>query len=63
MAMTAVLAGWAADGRIDRGGNLVTVRKWFTIFCFAIACTELLGVQLSSVTMALVFAAVSLSGL
>ena len=63
MAIMAALAGWAADVMIGRGGNPVTVRKWFTIAGFAIACTELIGAQSSSVTMALVFAVVSLSGL
>jgi hypothetical protein len=63
MAITAALAGWAADCMIGRGGNPVTVRKWFTIAGFAIACTELIGAQSSSLTMALVFAVVSLSGL
>ena len=63
MAIMAALAGWAADVIIRRGGNPVTVRKWFTLAGFVIACTELTGAQSSSVTMALVFAVVSLSGL
>jgi MFS family permease len=63
MAVTAALAGWVADWMIDRGGNPVTVRKWFTIVGFAIACTELIGAQTSSLTLALVFAVLSLSGL
>jgi MFS family permease len=63
MAITAALAGWAADWMIHRGGNPVTVRKWFTLAGFAIACTELIGAQSSSVTLALVFAVISLSGL
>jgi len=63
MAVTAALAGWGADWLIRRGGNPITVRKWFTLAGFAIACTELIGAQSSSVTMALVFAVVSLSGL
>jgi len=63
MAIVAVLAGWAADLMIARGGNPVTVRKWFTIAGFAIACTELIGAQSSSVALALTFAVVSLSGL
>ena len=54
MAVVAALAGWAADLAIGRGGNPVTVRKWFTIAGFAIACTELVGAQSSSVTVALV---------
>jgi ACS family D-galactonate transporter-like MFS transporter len=63
MAAVAALAGWAADLMIARGGNPVTVRKAFTIAGFAIACTELIGAQSSSVNVALVFAVVSLSGL
>ena len=63
MAIMAALAGWAADVMIGRGGNPVTVRKWFTVAGFAIACTELIGAQSSSITLALVFAVISLSGL
>ena len=63
MAIVAALAGWAADLLIGRGGNPVTVRKWFTIAGFAIACTELIGAQSSSVQVALIFSVVSLSGL
>jgi ACS family D-galactonate transporter-like MFS transporter len=63
MAIVAALAGWAADLLIARGANPVTVRKWFTIAGFAVACTELIGAQSSSVPVALAFAVVSLSGL
>ena len=63
MAITVALAGWAADWMILRGGNPVTVRKWFTMVGFMIACTELIGARTSSVTVALVFSIVSLSGL
>jgi MFS transporter, ACS family, D-galactonate transporter len=63
MAVVAALAGWVADLMIARGGNPVTVRKAFTIAGFAVACTELVGAQSSSVTVALVFAVISLSGL
>ncbi len=63
MAIVAALAGWAADRIIARGGNPVAVRKWFTIAGFAVACTELIGAQSSSLTVALIFAVVSLSGL
>jgi ACS family D-galactonate transporter-like MFS transporter len=63
MAAMAALAGWAADLMIARGGNPVTVRKWFTIAGFAVACTELIGAQSSSVNVALFFAVLSLSGL
>jgi ACS family D-galactonate transporter-like MFS transporter len=63
MAAVAALAGWAADLMISCGGNPVTVRKWFTIAGFAVACTELIGAQSSSVNVALFFAVLSLSGL
>ncbi len=63
MAIVATLGGWAADRMIARGGNPVGVRKWFTIVGFVIACTELIGAQASSASVALVFAGVSLSGL
>jgi MFS family permease len=63
MALVATLGGWAADLLIERGYNPVTVRKWFTIAGFAIACTELIGARSTSVAAALFFAVVSLSGL
>lgn len=63
MAVMAALGGWAADWMIRRGGNPVTVRKWFTIAGFMIACTELIGARASSLTMAVTFAIISLSGL
>jgi MFS family permease len=63
MAIVATLAGWAADLMIARGGNPVTVRKWFTIAGFVVACTELIGAHSSSTNMALLFAVISLSGL
>ena len=63
MAVMAVLGGWAADWMIRRGGDPVTVRKWFTIVGFVIACTELIGARASSLTMAVTFAIISLSGL
>jgi ACS family D-galactonate transporter-like MFS transporter len=63
MALIATLAGLAADRLIGRGHNPVTVRKWFTIAGFSIACTELIGARASSLETALVFAVVSLSGL
>ena len=61
--IVALLAGLAADMIIKRGGNAVFVRKAFVIAGFAIACTELVGVQSSSVQGALFWAVVSLSGL
>jgi sugar phosphate permease len=63
MALVATLAGWGADVLIGRGHNPVTVRKWFTIAGFSIACTELIGARATSLETALVFAVVSLSGL
>ena len=63
MAIVATLAGWSADRLIGRGHNPVTVRKWFTIAGFSIACTELIGARATSLETALVFAVVSLSGL
>jgi MFS family permease len=63
MAIMAVLGGWVADWMIGRGGNPVTVRKWFTIVGFMIACTELIGARSPSITTAVVFSIVSLSGL
>lgn len=63
IAIVALLAGWAADLIIKRGGNAVFVRKAFIISGFAIACTELIGVESSSVQGALFWAVVSLSGI
>ena len=63
IAIVALLAGWAADVIIKRGGNAVFVRKAFIISGFAIACTELIGVRSASVDGALFWAVVSLSGL
>lgn len=63
MALMAAVGGWGADWMIRRGGNPVTVRKWFTIAGFVIACTELIGARASSLTVAVTFAIVSLSGL
>jgi MFS transporter, ACS family, D-galactonate transporter len=63
MAIIAVLGGWAADVMIAKGKKPVAVRKWFTIAGFVIACTELIGSHSSSVSIALLFAVISLSGL
>jgi ACS family D-galactonate transporter-like MFS transporter len=63
MAAVAALGGWSADHIIGMGGNPVTVRKCFTIVGFAIAGTELVGAQSSSITVALMFSIISLSGL
>lgn len=63
LAIVAAAAGWTADLLIARGLNPVTVRKWFTIAGFAVACTELIGARASSIETAVFFAIVSLSGL
>src|SRR5579883_1273351 len=63
IAVMAILGGWLADLAIRRGGNAVTVRKWFTIAGFAIACTELLGARSPSLNVAVAFSIISLSGL
>jgi sugar phosphate permease len=63
IAIVALLSGWAADLLIKRGGNAVFVRKVFVVAGFAIACTEMIGVQSSTVNGALFWAILSLSGL
>lgn len=63
IAIIAILGGWLADLVIRRGGNAVTVRKWFTIAGFAIACTELIGARSPSIGVAVAFSIISLSGL
>lgn len=63
MAIVAALGGWVADRMIQRGGNPVTVRKWFTIAGLAIACTEVAGARAASLNVAVLFSIVSLSGL
>jgi MFS family permease len=63
MTIVALLGGWGADFLIGRGRRPATVRKWFTIAGFAVACTELIGARAASLEIALIFAVVSLSGL
>jgi sugar phosphate permease len=63
IAIIAILGGWLADLAIRRGGDAVTVRKWFTIAGFAIACTELIGARSPSLSVAVAFSIISLSGL
>jgi len=63
MAAVSILAGWAADRMIARGGDPVGVRKAFTIAGFLIASTEVIGALSDSVPVALFFAVFSLSGL
>jgi MFS family permease len=59
----AILAGWAADRVITRGGNPVTVRKVFTIAGFVLAFTVVFGAFSHSTAIALFLAVFSLSGL
>jgi nitrate/nitrite transporter NarK len=63
MTIIALLGGWGADLLIGRGSRPTTVRKWFTIAGFALACTELIGARAASLEIALIFAVFSLSGL
>jgi ACS family D-galactonate transporter-like MFS transporter len=61
IAIVAVVAGWAADRVIARGGDPVFVRKAFVIAGFIGACTVLLGAYSSSLGMALFWNVFSLS--
>jgi MFS family permease len=61
IAIVAVIAGWAADRIIARGGDPVFVRKVFVIAGFIGACTVLLGAHADSLTMALFWNVFSLS--
>jgi ACS family D-galactonate transporter-like MFS transporter len=63
MALVSILAGWAADRIIVRGGNAVRVRRAFTMTGFVIASTELIGMLSKSNNLALFFAVFSLAGL
>jgi ACS family D-galactonate transporter-like MFS transporter len=63
MATVAILAGWAADRLIARGGNAVTIRKGFTIVGFVLAFSEVFGAFSHSTTTTLFLAVFSLSGL
>jgi MFS transporter, ACS family, D-galactonate transporter len=63
LAAMAMLAGWAADRMIARGGDPVQVRRGFTIAGFAVGATELLGICVDSEPWALFFAVFSLAGL
>jgi MFS transporter, ACS family, D-galactonate transporter len=59
----AILAGWAADRLIARGGNAVTVRKSFTIAGFVLAFSAAFGAFSHSTAVTLFLAVFSLSGL
>ncbi|MHA4867191.1 MFS transporter [Duganella sp. PWIR1] len=61
IALVAVLAGWAADRLIARGGDAVLVRKGFVIAGFIGATTVLLGAYAESLQMALFWNVLSLS--
>ena len=61
IAIVALVAGWAADRMIAKGGNAVLVRKGFVIAGFIGACTVLLGAQAHSLQMALFWNVFSLS--
>lgn len=61
IAIVAVIAGWAADRLIARGGDAVIVRKSFVIAGFIGACTVMLGAYASSLSMALFWNVFSLS--
>jgi MFS transporter, ACS family, D-galactonate transporter len=61
IAIVAVVAGWAADRIIARGGDPVFVRKAFVITGFLGACTVLLGSVAKSLDVALFWNVFSLS--
>jgi MFS transporter, ACS family, D-galactonate transporter len=63
MALVGILAGWAADRLIARGGHPVRVRRIFTMLGFVVASTELIGMLSHSNNVALFFAIFSLAGL
>jgi ACS family D-galactonate transporter-like MFS transporter len=63
IAIVALVAGWAADKLIKRGGDPIRVRKAFVVSGFAIACTVLFGARAETVETALFWNVVSLSGL
>jgi len=63
MALTAALAGWAADLMIRRGRDAVNVRRAFTVAGLVLASTEVAGAHAASREVALFFAIFSLVGL
>jgi ACS family D-galactonate transporter-like MFS transporter len=63
IAIVALAAGWIADLLIKRGFDAVFVRKAFVVGGFALASTEILGVQAATVQEALFWSVASLSGL
>jgi ACS family D-galactonate transporter-like MFS transporter len=63
MAVVAILAGLAADRLIASGRDPVKVRKSFCIAGLLLASTQLIGAFSSSLSVALTFTVLSLSGL
>lgn len=63
MATVAIAAGFVADWWIQRGGDAVSTRRWFTIAGFLVASTEIIGAFAESTEVAKFFAVVSLAGL
>jgi MFS family permease len=59
--VVALVAGWAADRLIERGGDAVLIRKTFVIVGFVGACTVVLGAYATSVSTALFWNVFSLS--
>jgi MFS family permease len=62
-AAVAILAGFAADWMIERGGDPVATRRGFTIAGLLIASTVVLGAISESTNAAVFFSILSLSGL
>ncbi|MGH7248254.1 MAG: MFS transporter, partial [Pseudomonadota bacterium] len=63
MAIVSILAGWAADSMIARGGDAIRIRKAFTIAGFLVASSEVVGAMSNSTSVAVFFAVISLAGL
>jgi ACS family D-galactonate transporter-like MFS transporter len=63
MALVAILAGWAADRMIKKGGDPVKVRKRFAIAGLLVGSTQLIGAFAQSNNVAIFFAVLSISGL
>ena len=63
MAVVAILAGWAADRMIKKGGDPVKVRKRFAIAGLLVGSTQIIGAFAESNNVAIFFAVLSLSGL
>jgi len=62
-AVVAILAGFAADMLIRRGGDPVNVRRWFAVAGLALASTEIIGAMSDSTSVAVFFAIFSMTGL